>query len=732
MEKVTKFIILSLIIGLLATISVKYVPLEQEDFNNAPQRIPSIFSINDYEDHDPIEITDKSGFATYASRGDGSSGDPFYIEDYRFINNSVPCINITNVNDTYFVIQNCLFQGISGGTGIYIDSVNNSYGTIYNNTFQELDYGINILDSRFMNMDENIFANNFVGIYSTSSTVIDIRASNFTDHDTALNLLYSDFITIKGCTFDVNRLGLNVAHSSSLIIQENSLSNSSLYGISTGGESVNITYRENQFSNASIYQNSHNATIINNSFENGGLALLVTAIDELNNFTIVNNTVNDLPLYFSNGENHQQLSSAYGQIIVVNAWNITIENFYCSNTIIGITIHRITDIKISNSICSENSYGGIVIYNSYQCKLINSTIYSNELYGIQISSSMDIFLHNNTFIKNRYGIHGGNLEEVVISSNHLEGNSYYGINVYYPINVVIVNNTCASNSAGMYFASDFDDDSIIVTHNLVFNNSNTGIMIYGITECRIMYNQIINNSFHGITCERPKELHVHHNAFIDNKFTAMYPSQAKIVDLIVADPQVYWYDIVTGEGNYWSDLAGSYYRISGLIYYDPNPLLTNPFETNQYSVPSSPENLEAVVSGAGVRLSWIEPQANGGSEILRYNVYRGIAPDEYMLIGIALGTTFFDGSGQADITYYYMVTALNENGEGSFSEVVLQTFPEPLSTSDSSSTLSTAVDSTSTTILSTSQQTSGFLGIIIIITLGVLFVRRKRLRKILS
>ena len=95
------------------------------------------------------------------------------------------------------------------------------------------------------------------------------------------------------------------------------------------------------------------------------------------------------------------------------------------------------------------------------------------------------------------------------------------------------------------------------------------------------------------------------------------------------------------------------------------------------TVPAAPRVITATRDGAGVHLSFLEPD-NGGSAISAYKIYRGtVSGGETLLATIGVAATyditnlnnkvlFNDPTAAAYNTYFYRVTAVNANGEGTF------------------------------------------------------------------
>src|SRR5438552_17708337 len=83
------------------------------------------------------------------------------------------------------------------------------------------------------------------------------------------------------------------------------------------------------------------------------------------------------------------------------------------------------------------------------------------------------------------------------------------------------------------------------------------------------------------------------------------------------------------------------------------------------TLPSAPQNLQAVGGNGQVTLTWDPPSDDGGAPILLYTIYRGNSSGgESFLITVPLVTTYTDLTVSNGVTYYYQVSATNAIGEG--------------------------------------------------------------------
>jgi fibronectin type 3 domain-containing protein len=86
------------------------------------------------------------------------------------------------------------------------------------------------------------------------------------------------------------------------------------------------------------------------------------------------------------------------------------------------------------------------------------------------------------------------------------------------------------------------------------------------------------------------------------------------------------------------------------------------------TVPSAPQDLNADRGDEYVDLSWNPPSNDGGSPIMKYKVYRGMAPrGEEFVAEIDNAVNYRDYYVTNDRQYYYQVSAVNLPGEGEMS-----------------------------------------------------------------
>jgi fibronectin type 3 domain-containing protein len=96
------------------------------------------------------------------------------------------------------------------------------------------------------------------------------------------------------------------------------------------------------------------------------------------------------------------------------------------------------------------------------------------------------------------------------------------------------------------------------------------------------------------------------------------------------------------------------------------------------TVPSSPQDLEAVAGDAWIALEWSAPEDDGGADITNYKVYRGDSPSSLVLLTtIENSLQYNDTSVLNGETYYYQVGAINSVGIGPKSASIYATPSSP-------------------------------------------------------
>ncbi|MBD3407798.1 MAG: hypothetical protein GF411_16890 [Candidatus Lokiarchaeota archaeon] len=260
-----------------------------------------------------------------------------------------------------------------------------------------------------------------------------------------------DFKIENNALNDVS-VGMRLWHSNDAHISDNDIFafSSSIIVL----ESDSLTILENYFEGSSslqvVYSNS--IEISNNVFVNGGIELVASSISQTIH-TIESNIVNGKPLYYSNADFNVNLSAdIYGQIILTNADDVTIESGSIHNTSIGIQLIFCEGCEVREVELYHNVVAGISLYSSKDCYIEFNDIH-----------------HNGKFTWQHGGISVGVCFELMIFGNRIYNNSPNGIEFIY------------------------DTTNVTIRNNAVFNNTLYGIYL-GVYTSTCQYNLIFGNA----------------------------------------------------------------------------------------------------------------------------------------------------------------------------------------------------------------------------------------------
>ncbi len=457
-------------------------------------------------------------------------------------------------------------------------------------------------DSHFENV--TLSHNDNQGLYMRfcdTMELFDITASN--NVQSGIYLVESTSVTISGGKFSENTHGIHLQDSGSANINVNTFFNNSEYGLNL---------------------NQHwSTTVTSNSFTNDGILPQGISVHNFTRYVddVSGNMVNGEPLTFYDGLENEVISTEHGQAFLTNCTNVTLSSQTCSDTTVGLGVYYSTGCSIVDSVCSYNSQLGIVVHKSNDTEIQDTTCEYSRTSSIMIEHSLGSYISDSFFRNSAKGIQIAlsettTVERNVVTDNQEEGvrftfsnhtllndndcssNAISGIMGEWSFAPVLVNNLCQLNdmdgidlfdcdgsvldnnvctknvlsglalesSDSCYITDNYfnengehgisidSSDSLIISWNVLSKNGNFGLMASTTDSCVISKNIISENSGYGMYNILSQSLRVHHNLFIDNNIGLMqaYETTSDFSE---------WYDVYTGEGNYWSDWdgAGPYY-----------------------------------------------------------------------------------------------------------------------------------------------------------------------------
>ena len=480
-------------------------------------------------------------------------------------------------------LLNTIIDGNDSGSNIILGDSPIHEVTVKNLTIQNYENGFHFqtggtTNQAYGTFENNIFLNNQVGIDGNLDGSFSAQNNSFINNSKANRAYWSHgTLIVENTIINSSFSGVQVIHSNNVLIKDNIFENCSAYtGIELvrsnyividgneflrsnilpwmEGFGINIT--DNTFSLSSVFSEASKILIDGNTFEKGKIELLG------NNICISSNTISHagqgIVLYGCQGEN---------SIIGNNITNNSLEGILIDNSIVSKIIENniIGNGRASISIISETYY-------SSDIHSIKNNFIANNSIGIYVGefSWVDEISENSITNNSGAGIHSDMWSSpVIINGNYVARNGGYGIyaggppygrgvrnntvvynggtGIYTWDGAKILDNYVAHNGGhGIYFTGRHSS----IVGNEVFNNTGTGIYLNYVSAA--VYKNNVKGNNYGIFLAIPLRPYDPVTAYVSLNSFMNNTNQAYISDTRI--PHV-WDN--GGEGNYWSDYAGT-------------------------------------------------------------------------------------------------------------------------------------------------------------------------------
>lgn len=472
----------------------------------------------DYITVQEIIISSDEDLVSFALEGTGTEISPYIIKDYAINGQGVNyAIFITNVSK-HFTIEHCR---IVSTYGIVIQNINGITISISNNLIAQFDtfYPVEML--------------------------------------TGIQITNCDNITISENIIESYFRGIDLNYATSVFVSNNSI---------LGRDGLNVLGAK--FSGIRLRQ-TINCTILDNGFDKGGIEIS-SNYDQIHTLMIDNNTVAGLKLgYIKNQTNLVIDNQEYGQIIIFDCINITVQNqvilktfygiscFYSSNCTfsknqiksgsVGIIETYSYNSTITDNFLEENIYGIMLFYSLFS-KIGNNRILNSSIHGIwsHYSSNITVDENNVTYTNEASGIYDSGSNNTY-KNNICNFNNFHGLYLYYVDNAKIIGNEFKYNGDSVLFAGTTNLE--ISSNSICYNKKNGGIEVINGVIGIIQNNLILENKGYGTNLKTgTKHFVVSGNSFINNEIPYLGTSQAED-----SGTNNYWYNPETNIGNYWLD-----------------------------------------------------------------------------------------------------------------------------------------------------------------------------------
>ncbi len=575
----------------------------------------------------------------------------------------------------------------SQGVGISVyDSDNNS---ISNSTASNNSMGISIYSSSNNTFTgNNISGNANRGIWHYSSNDNVLSDNDVLNNDLGILIQWSDRNRISANTVSSNSgYGIQIKDAHLNTITNNTV-------LSNADAGIFIEYSDDVLiidNNASknlhgIYiAGSRSSTVLRNTMIENGILLLGGAIPYWDTHVIdTSNTVNGKPVYYWKNTIGGIVPSGAGQVILVSCRDVLVVNQNVSNGSVGIQLAYSSDIVVVYNTASSNNGYGIHLFFSNDNMIKLNTLSKNKNDGILATiSDSNTIIDNNISSNNRNGIYLSSAEYNEIYHNNIMNNSqqaedHSDLNIWddaYP-------------SGGNYWSNYTGTDNFSGPNQDQPGSDGIGDTPY-VIDADSQDRYPLMSPFVPPTPSPPLPPQNLEALGEDQQIGLGWKPPLSDGGLPITNYTIYR-GAASGSETFLVEIGDVLnYTDSGLIngqeyFYQVSAknAIGESFKSNEVnatpvSVPSAPQNLQAMEGDSRVDLSWSAPSSDGGLSIANYTIYRGSSPGgETFLVEIGNALNYADFGLINGQTYFYQVSAKNEKGEGPRSASVSAT-PHP-------------------------------------------------------
>jgi len=364
-----------------------------------------------------------------------------------------------------------LFLGVSINSSLAIDTVKefiiplNNGKTLYvggggPGNFSKIQYGIDNAtsgDTVFVysgSYFENVLINKSISLIGEDkdSTIIEGRKKSDVIKIVSSNVIIKDF-TLNNSGKYTGNAGIQLDDEiDSIEIRGNIITNNQI-GIALGEEyfydkithvSIENNFLENERFGIALYI-GYETTITNNTFLERGL---IIPYGYTRDNTVLNNTLNGLPIVYLEKQQDKIIQPHVGQIILKSCENIT----------------------VTGQNLDEDCFIGIELIACSNCNIFKNS-FSNMAWSVFSLNSRDSNIEKNSFENNSYAIHLKDSEGHTITSNNIN-NSLDSINLYYSDGNTVSKNNLTNSRTGIDLGHSSD--------NSIFENNINYIRDHGI------------------------------------------------------------------------------------------------------------------------------------------------------------------------------------------------------------------------------------------------------------
>ena len=653
--------------------------------------------VSAFTPRDPISIYGNENFTldTGVVSGNGAWDDPYVISGWDITSpGGGRAIYIENTT-AHFRIENVFIHDTMVDAGIYV--VESSNGTIV----------------------DSLLEDNAVAVCFAFSSNISISATNITDFEVGVRIWNSSDIRVSGLTLESGRRLLDIRNSISVTVHNSTGDQGGLYIDGTLVEhfnsheiSTNNTVRGKPIryfkdcSNLALDGSAAAQVIVANCSEIALANLSISGTEVAVELAFVRNGVVSSSIFSQTWFGiYETLSRniTYQDVAISRASNMAARIRYSNYT----TFSECDILSSTNGISFSYSHNSTVRRSSFSFDLWAG-------YGISSMYSSNILLEDNRFQTMLVGFTHSRGDNLTVIRNEFS-------NVRCAIEMNMVNDSLVADNIAvdgqrMLWPSVANRASVVdniaidmkiralefwdmtnssVERNRIDNASDRGLDVQWSSNNTFSGNSIMN-SYIGISAFQSRDNTFFHNNIINNTYQAY--------DWSAGDNE--WDNGYPSGGNYWSNytgpdgFSGPNQDVPGSDGIRDLPFDFDPDTSDDYPLmspvvtgpPDAPRHLTAELSGDGsenVTLSWnlSVDDVNGQKSVVGYDILRGTSYSSnhsgYLVQdSVSKGTSqYIDvGRGEGDSSnYFYVVCAMDSNGNSSCSREQAGKFTRPLS-----------------------------------------------------
>jgi parallel beta-helix repeat protein len=369
---------------------------------------------------------------------------------------------------------------------------------IYSGTYKEDVYVYKAVALRGIGTDAGIPIINADGKGSTITLLADgivIEGLMITNSKDGSGIeVSSNNNTIMGNKLSRNKFGMYIYGSSGNTITGNDLDENFIAGMELESSTNNAIIKNNISNTSSL--------ILKDAKKTGlGIDLYKSSSNNITGNTLEGNLIDAIGLYDSND-------------------NI-IEDNILGNNADGIYLSHSNDNKVAGNLIINNSKTGIFIEKSNGCLVAGNTIKNNAITGLNLWLSRNNILRNNSISGSKWNFDADSQNDIDVS-NLINGRPiFYLVEKY---NLVIDENS----GAGTVYCINCSN---ITVKNLVFSNTDIGVLFDNTTKSRIEDNKFIDNEG-GIVLLRSNDNYIVNNTVnnsLENGILLAYSSDKNTV-----------------------------------------------------------------------------------------------------------------------------------------------------------------------------------------------------------